>query len=89
MVLDNEPGEGMSFASMSEIKHALYNEVITIHSKTKFRRDVLIIEGEVVPIIVDTSFGWLIIGELLPRNHNVGFKFVNKSMTEKGYICGY
>ncbi|WP_375358732.1 DNA-directed RNA polymerase subunit beta' [Candidatus Tisiphia endosymbiont of Neophilaenus lineatus] len=83
MVFDNEPGEGMSFASMSEIEHALYNKVITIHSKIKFRCDMLNIEGEVVSTIVDTSFGRLIIGELLPRNHNVGFKFVNKSMTKK------
>ncbi|MCC8372400.1 MAG: DNA-directed RNA polymerase subunit beta' [Rickettsia endosymbiont of Pseudomimeciton antennatum] len=83
MIFDNEPGEGMAFANMSEVEHALYNKVITIHSKIKFRRDMLNAEGEVVATMVDTTLGRLIIGELLPRNYNVGFKFVNKTMTKK------
>nr|WP_094648772.1 DNA-directed RNA polymerase subunit beta' [Rickettsia endosymbiont of Culicoides newsteadi] len=83
MAFDNEPGEGMVFAKMSEVEHALYNKVITIHSKIKFRRDMLNAAGEVVATMVDTTLGRLIIGDLLPRNYNVGFKFVNKAMTKK------
>ncbi|MCC8483919.1 MAG: DNA-directed RNA polymerase subunit beta', partial [Rickettsia endosymbiont of Labidopullus appendiculatus] len=83
MVFDNEPGEGMAFANMSEVEHALYNKVITIHSKIKFRRNMLNAEEEVVATMVDTTLGRLIVGDLLPRNYNVGFKFVNKAMTKK------
>ncbi|MCC8417281.1 MAG: DNA-directed RNA polymerase subunit beta' [Rickettsia endosymbiont of Bryobia graminum] len=83
MAFDNEPGEGMVFSSMPEIEHALYNNVITIHSKIKFRRNVLNVKGQVVPSIIDTTLGRLTIGELLPNNYNVGFKFVNKPMTKK------
>ncbi|WP_410520899.1 DNA-directed RNA polymerase subunit beta' [Candidatus Tisiphia endosymbiont of Sialis lutaria] len=83
MAFDNEPGEGMVFAKMSEVEHALYNKVITIHSKIKFRRYMLNAAGEVVATMVDTTLGRLIIGDLLPRNYNVGFKFVNKAMTKK------
>ncbi|WP_375329915.1 DNA-directed RNA polymerase subunit beta' [Candidatus Tisiphia endosymbiont of Nemotelus uliginosus] len=83
MVFDNEPGEGMAFANMSEVEHALYNKIITIHSKIKFRRNMLNAEEEVVATMVDTTLGRLIVGDLLPRNYNVGFKFVNKAMTKK------
>ncbi|WP_410520940.1 DNA-directed RNA polymerase subunit beta' [Candidatus Tisiphia endosymbiont of Dioctria rufipes] len=83
MVFDNEPGEGMAFSNMSEVEHALYNKVITIHSKIKFRRNMLNAEEEVVATMVDTTLGRLMVGELLPRNYNVGFKFVNKAMTKK------
>lgn len=83
LAFDNEPGEGMTFSTMSEMEHALYNKVITIHSKIKFRRDVLNAVGLVTPEIIETTYGRLAIGELLPRNHNVAFAVVNKAMTKK------
>jgi DNA-directed RNA polymerase subunit beta' len=83
LAFDNEPGEGMIFGNMPEIEYAAYNKIITIHSKIKFRREMLNAEGEKVPTIVDTTLGRLIIGELLPSSFNVGFKYVNKAMTKK------
>ncbi|WP_410520975.1 DNA-directed RNA polymerase subunit beta' [Candidatus Tisiphia endosymbiont of Beris chalybata] len=83
MAFDNEPGEGMKFANMSEIEHALHHKVITIHSKIKFRRNLLNAEGQIVSVMVDTTLGRLIIGQLLPDNYNVAFKVVNKAMTKK------
>lgn len=83
LVLDNEPGEGMIFADMAEIEQALYNKVITIHTKIKFRLSMMNAEGEITESIVDTTPGRLIIGELLPSNPNISFKLVNKPMTKK------
>lgn len=83
LVLDNEPGEGMIFADMAEIEQALYNKVITIHTKIKFRLPMINAEGKITKSIVDTTPGRLIIGELLPSNPNVSFKLVNKPMTKK------
>jgi DNA-directed RNA polymerase subunit beta' len=81
--LDNEPGEGMRFSSMSEIHHAIHNNVISLHSKIKYRRNMMNVNGEMVKVMVDTTPGCLIIGELLPVNPNVSFKLVNKPMTKK------
>lgn len=83
LAMDNELGEGMIFADMAEIEHALYNKVLTIHSKIRFRSDILNAEGQIIKAIIETTPGRLIIGQLLPQNHNVGFKFVNKPMTKK------
>lgn len=81
--LDNEPGEGMCFADMSEIHHALHNKVISLHSKIKYRMEVMNVNGEVVKSIVETTPGRLIIGELLPKHPNVDYQHLNKPMTKK------
>ncbi len=83
MAFDNEPGAEMKFSSMAEIEHALHHKVITIHSKIKFRRNILNADGKVVQAMIDTTLGRLIIGQLLPDNYNVSFKYVNKAMTKK------
>ncbi len=83
IAIDNELGEGMIFSDMAEIEHALYNKVLTIHTKIKFRSEMLNVEGKVITSIVDTTVGRLIIGQLLPQNPNISFKLVNKPMTKK------
>lgn len=81
--LDNEPGQGMIFNDMSEIHHALFNKVISIHSKIKYRMMVLNVEDEYISTVLETTPGRLIVGELLPAHKNVPFKAVNKAMTKK------
>jgi DNA-directed RNA polymerase subunit beta' len=81
--VDNEPGAGMVFADMAEVQHALYNKVLSIHSKIKFRLEQLNAENELVQSIVETTPGRLMIGDLLPQNYNVSFKLVNKQMVKK------
>ncbi len=81
--LDGEPGEGMILQDISEIHHALFHDAVTLHTKIKYRTNMLNAEDEMITAIVDTTPGRLILGELLPKNKNVGFKFVNKSMTKK------
>lgn len=83
LAIDNEPGEGMTFGDMAELEFALHNKVVTIHSKIKFRKSMLNIDGEVVRSIVETTPGRIIIGALIPDNYNVDFKSVNKVMTKK------
>jgi len=81
--LDGEKGEGMVFGDMAEMHHALFNNALTLHTKIKFRINMLNADNEMISAIVDTTPGRLILGELLPQNKNVGFKFVNKAMTKK------
>lgn len=81
--LDNEPGEGMFFSDMSEVHHALHNKVISLHSKIKYRMEMMNVNGEMAKSLIDTTPGRLIIGELLPKNPNVSFNMLNKPMNKK------
>ncbi|CAN7976173.1 unnamed protein product, partial [Ixodes persulcatus] len=83
LAFDNEVGEGMMFSDLAEMEHALYNKFITIHTKIKYRRNQLNAEGKMVPVIIDTTYGRLMVGELLPSNPNIEFKFINKQLTKK------
>ena len=83
IVNENEPGEGMAFADMGELHHALENKVVTLHTKIKGRYISRDEEGNDVPKIYDTTPGRMILGELLPKNPNVPFEIVNTEMTKK------
>lgn len=84
--LDNEPGDGMIFSNMHEVEHALYNKVITIHSKVYFKivNKNLNVDKNTESSIVQTTPGRLIINELLPPiNFHLGFDLINKPMNKK------
>jgi DNA-directed RNA polymerase subunit beta' len=83
IVNENEPGEGMVFADMGELHHALENKVVTLHAKIKGRFKTLDEEGNVVSGIHETTPGRMIIGELLPKNFKVPFDTCNQEMTKK------
>ncbi len=83
IVAENEPGEGMVFADMGELHHALENKVVTYHTKIKGRFKTVDEEGEPVWELHDTTPGRMIMGELLPRNHKVPFAVCNSEMTKK------
>ncbi|WP_343358386.1 DNA-directed RNA polymerase subunit beta' [Bartonella schoenbuchensis] len=83
IVSDKEPGEGMAFADMGELYHALENKVVTLHTKIKGRFKNIDENGKEVAKLYDTTPGRLIIGELLPKNPNISFDIVNQEMTKK------
>ncbi|MBB4123528.1 DNA-directed RNA polymerase subunit beta' [Martelella radicis] len=80
---ENEPGEGMAFADMGELHHALENKVVTLHAKIKGRFKTVDEDGNEVSKIYETTPGRMIIGELLPKNSNVPFETCNQEMTKK------
>ncbi len=83
IVAEKEPGEGMIFADMGELQHALENKVVTLHTKIKGRFKTVDAEGNPVSKIYDTTPGRMIMGELLPKNVNVPFDICNQEMTKK------
>ncbi|MBN9009874.1 MAG: DNA-directed RNA polymerase subunit beta', partial [Rhizobiales bacterium] len=83
IVNQNEPGEGMVFADMGELQHALESKAVTLHAKIKGRFRTVDKDGNVVSKIYDTTPGRMIIGELLPKNVNVPFEIANQEMTKK------
>ncbi|MBN8828858.1 MAG: DNA-directed RNA polymerase subunit beta' [Sphingobacteriia bacterium] len=81
--LENEVGEGMAFATMGEIQHALHNKVITLHTKIKCKRTAKIHDGSFKTTLVETTAGRMMIADLLPKEHYVPFESVNKLLTKK------
>jgi DNA-directed RNA polymerase subunit beta' len=80
---DNEPGEGMAFASMGEIEHALSRGIITLHTKIKGRFTTVDAEGNRYNEIHDTTPGRMMIAQLLPKSDKVPFEACNQLMTKK------
>ena len=83
MMADGEPGQGMVFADMGELDHALYQKSISLHSKIKFRAQNVAEDGSTFTQIYDTTPGRAILGQLLPRSARMSFDIVNKLMTKK------
>ncbi len=78
MELENEPGEGMTFADMAEVQHALDNNVVTLHSKIVGRYQTVDEEGNEVHQRFETTPGRMLVAELLPKHHEVQFSLINR-----------
>ncbi|MCW2316497.1 DNA-directed RNA polymerase subunit beta' [Rhodoblastus acidophilus] len=83
LMRDGEPGQGMCFAEMSEIEHALFSKSVTLHSKVRGRGWTWNENGERVSKIFDTTPGRMILSQLLPRHIKISFDVANKLMTKK------
>ncbi|MBY0227231.1 MAG: DNA-directed RNA polymerase subunit beta' [Hyphomicrobium sp.] len=80
---DNEPGEGMTFGSVGEIRHALEAKAVSLHAKIKARFRAVGSNGEEVIELHETTPGRMLLGEVLPRRPNVKFSLVNQLLTKK------
>ena len=83
MVHEGEPGEGMLFSSVAEVRHALESGATTLHAKVKGRVMTLDEEGHDLNAVYDTTPGRMLLGELLPRVPGVKFDLVNQLLTKK------
>ncbi len=83
IMAEGEPGEGMAFAKLGEIEHALAAGVITVHTKIKGRYKTVDAEGNQVTKIYETTPGRMMLGDLLPRDPNLSYDLINKLMTKK------
>ena len=80
---EGDVGQGMAFANIGEIEHALAAKAITLHTKIKGRAWTYDEKGQRVSKIFDTTPGRMILGELLPRHVKVNFDVANRLMTKK------
>ncbi len=80
---EGEPGEGMSFASVAEVRHALDAGIVTLHSKINGRFIGIDQDGNPVNERHETTPGRMLLGELLPRKPGVKFELVNQLLTKK------
>jgi DNA-directed RNA polymerase subunit beta' len=76
-------GEGMIFANLSEMEHALNSGAVHLHAKVKARMEIFDGNGEKVTKIVDSTPGRLRLAKFLPESPRLGFETINKLMTKK------
>ena len=85
LLKEGEPNEGMMFADMDEIEHALNAELINIHTKIITRFETVDEEGQPVTQRVETTPGRMKLANLMPKNPNVPFELINKVL-RKGEV---
>jgi DNA-directed RNA polymerase subunit beta' len=83
MVHEGEPGEGMTFGSVGEVRHALEAGAVSLHAKVKGRVTSYDENADPVISVVETTPGRMILGELLPKKPNVSFQLANQLLTKK------
>jgi DNA-directed RNA polymerase subunit beta' len=78
-----EPGEGMKFADLAEMEHALDAGLISLHTKIKALYDGIDAEGKPRRYVIDTTPGRFMVANLLPRALGIGPDLVNTVLTKK------
>jgi len=80
---DGQPGEGMTFASIEEVDHALHAGVVNLHSRIKARIEQIDETGNFITKRFDTTPGRLRLGALLPKNFKTPYDIVNRLLRKK------
>lgn len=77
------PGEGMRFANLDEIEHALTDKIVHLHSKIFVRVPVVQADGTFRSVRIATTPGRMLIGQYLPSHSNLSYDLVNQVLTSK------
>ncbi|MBT6414809.1 DNA-directed RNA polymerase subunit beta', partial [Candidatus Puniceispirillum sp.] len=83
LMRENEIGEGMAFANLSEIEMALDNGAVSLHAKIKARFETVDEKGKPVTQVVESTPGRMFLAKELPRNPAIGFDLVNQLLSKK------
>ena len=80
---EKEKGEGSIFSDVAEIKHALNSGHLSLHAKIKARFISVNEQNEEYSQIVETTAGRMLIAEILPRNYNIKYDLINRTLKKK------
>jgi len=80
---EGDSGEGMAFADMAEIEHALASGAVTLHAKIKARYTSIDQDGNTKTSVIETTPGRMLLSEVLPRHRAVPFSMINRLLTKK------
>ena len=83
MVRDGEPGQGMAFATVAEIEHALASGAVSLHARVKARFNGVDEDGKPLTKVVESTPGRMLLSEVLPRNPKISFDLVNQLLSKK------
>ena len=80
---DGMPGEGMVFADVGEIEHALHAGALHLHARIRARFDGVDGDGAPSSTVVETTPGRMLLSQILPRHPRIGFGLINRLLTKK------
>jgi DNA-directed RNA polymerase subunit beta' len=80
---DAQPNEGMAFASLAEIHHAIDNKIVNLHTKIRFKVRTKDSDGNLVQRVTETTPGRAMLFEHLPKHINITYDLANRIMTKK------
>ncbi len=80
---EGQIGQGMAFASIEEVEHALEIGVVHLHSKITARIEQIDEEGQTFHKRYETTPGRLRLGALLPKNYKAPFDIINRLLRKK------
>jgi DNA-directed RNA polymerase subunit beta' len=72
-----------AYGTMGEIEYALFAKAITLHTKIKARWETIDAGGNPIRMIVTTTPGRMMIGQILPKHPDVPFDLINRQLTKK------
>jgi DNA-directed RNA polymerase subunit beta' len=78
-----EPNEGMLLADQAEIEHALHAGLINLHTRIVTRFHTVDAGGNDIVRRVETTAGRMMLANLLPKNPNVPFDIVNRTLRKR------
>jgi DNA-directed RNA polymerase subunit beta' len=76
-------GEGMAFATIGEIEHALATGAVSLHARIKARFRTNGADGAPSIVRVESTPGRMLLSEILPRHPVIGFESINRVMTKR------
>ena len=77
-----ESGEGMAFSDLFEIRHALHEKAVTLHTKIKARISCFDEKGESVVKVFETTPGRVMLNDILPSHPKIGFDKINRVLSK-------
>ena len=80
---EGQAGQGMIFASIEEVEHALEIGVVHLHSKIQARVEQIDEEGNTFLKRFETTPGRLRLGALLPKNYKAPYDIINRLLRKK------
>ena len=73
----------VAFGNVGEIEYALNAKAIKLHDKIRARYETVDAAGNKVREMVVTTPGRMLVAQILPRNPNVPFSLINRTLTKK------
>ncbi|UXU76062.1 MULTISPECIES: DNA-directed RNA polymerase subunit beta' [unclassified Paracoccus (in: a-proteobacteria)] len=83
MEREGMPGEGMAFANLEEVEHALASGAVHLHARITARLPQIDENGNEVVKRFQTTPGRIRLGALLPKNAKAPFDLVNRLLRKK------
>jgi len=83
LMIDGQPGEGMTFIDFAEIERALLEKRVSIHSRIKVKYSYIDENKEKKEELVETTPGRVRISEILPKDPKIRFSLINKVLSKK------